>query len=123
MGWSEVWSHQLRWARTIRVCQPVPFFFSILGNATLWPLVWVVISPGILSAAALVFFGAIRIYTAQANARKLAAFNAQPPPAWLVWLKDLGTVAIWVSAFMGNRVEWRKQSYRTLRDGRLAGPI
>jgi ceramide glucosyltransferase len=48
MGWSEVWSHQLRWARTIRICQPLPFFFSILGNATLWPLVWVVISPGIL---------------------------------------------------------------------------
>ena len=35
-GWREVWAHQLRWARTIRVCQPVPYFFSILGNATVW---------------------------------------------------------------------------------------
>src|ERR1035441_8628013 len=24
MGWAAVWKHQLRWARTIRVCQPVP---------------------------------------------------------------------------------------------------
>lgn len=35
-GWREVWAHQLRWARTIRVCQPVPYFFSILSNATVW---------------------------------------------------------------------------------------
>ena len=39
-GWREVWAHQLRWARTIRVCQPVPYFFSILSNATLWLALW-----------------------------------------------------------------------------------
>ena len=35
-GWREVWAHQLRWARTIRVCQPVPYFFSVVSNLTLW---------------------------------------------------------------------------------------
>ena len=40
MNWGEVWRHQLRWARTIRVCQPVPYFFSILSNVTLWTLAW-----------------------------------------------------------------------------------
>jgi ceramide glucosyltransferase len=38
--WAQVWAHQLRWARTIRACQSLPFFFSILDNATLWPLLW-----------------------------------------------------------------------------------
>ena len=42
MNWYGVWKHQLRWARTIRVCQPVPYFFSILSNATLWPLLWLI---------------------------------------------------------------------------------
>ena len=37
-GWRAVWAHQLRWARTIRVSMPVGYFFSILGNATFWPL-------------------------------------------------------------------------------------
>src|ERR1035437_635368 len=32
MGWAAVWKHQLRWARTIRVCQPAPYFFSLLSN-------------------------------------------------------------------------------------------
>ena len=30
MGWRAIWKHQLRWARSIRVCQSVPYFFSIL---------------------------------------------------------------------------------------------
>jgi ceramide glucosyltransferase len=38
MGWQEVWRHQVRWARTIRVCRPVPYFLSLVANATLWPL-------------------------------------------------------------------------------------
>jgi len=43
--------HQLRWARTIRVCQPFPFFMSILNNSTLWPLLWLAVTrhPAVLS--------------------------------------------------------------------------
>jgi ceramide glucosyltransferase len=44
-GWVAVWKHQLRWARTIRVCQPVPYFFSILSNPTLWPLCYLAVNP------------------------------------------------------------------------------
>ena len=43
-GWRDVWAHQLRWARTIRVCQPVPYFFSILSNATWWPFLLLAVS-------------------------------------------------------------------------------
>jgi ceramide glucosyltransferase len=38
MSFREVWNHQLRWARTIRVSQPLPYFFSILSNVTFWSL-------------------------------------------------------------------------------------
>src|SRR3982751_6082213 len=41
MTWGAVWKHQLRWARTIRVCQPVPYFFSILSNAGFWAVLFV----------------------------------------------------------------------------------
>jgi ceramide glucosyltransferase len=40
MDWRAVWSHQLRWARTIRVSRPVSYFFSILSNVTLWARLW-----------------------------------------------------------------------------------
>src|SRR5262245_14556026 len=41
----EVWQHQLRWARTIRVCQPAAYFFSILNNLTFWSLCWLLSNP------------------------------------------------------------------------------
>jgi ceramide glucosyltransferase len=47
MDWRAVWSHQLRWARTIRVSRPVSYFFSILSNVTLWALLWFAVAvPG-----------------------------------------------------------------------------
>ena len=56
MNWREVWAHQLRWARTIRVCKPLPYALSILSNATLWPLLWVLVQPAKWS---LITFGAV----------------------------------------------------------------
>jgi len=63
-GWQAVWQHQLRWARTIRVCQPVPYFFSILGNATLWPLLWLLFRPAAPVAAGALVCWLVRILTA-----------------------------------------------------------
>ena len=45
IGWAAAWKHQLRWARTIRVCQPAPYFLSILSNPTLWPLFYLAVNP------------------------------------------------------------------------------
>ena len=64
MGWAAVWKHQLRWARTIRVCRPVPYFFSILSNATLWPLLWLALKPASSVAACAVVCWLVRILTA-----------------------------------------------------------
>jgi ceramide glucosyltransferase len=123
MNWSEVWKHQLRWARTIRVCQPLPYFFSILSNATVWPLLWLVvslISPATLyappAAAACLL---IRICLAQNLQRRLVQSRDSIAPPWLVPVKDLLQAAIWFGAFTGNRVEWRGQQMKLRRDGTL----
>jgi ceramide glucosyltransferase len=135
MQWGEVWRHQLRWARTIRVCQPVPYFFSILSNATFWPLLWGLagISRWVLetanatsSAIDLPFsvFGALifllaRILFAWELQRRLTRSNAHVWDLWLVPIKDLLQVAVWACAFLGNRVDWRGVRYRLRRDGTL----
>ena len=38
---------------------------------------------------------------------------------WLVPIKDLLQAAIWLCAFLGNKIEWRGQVYRLQRDGTL----
>lgn len=132
-GWREVWAHQLRWARTIRVCQPVPYFFSILSNATWWATAAMVESFMVLFAkghelrmlslqveSALIVLAAfmlIRILLAahlSARCTGNLSFAAVLAP-----LKDLLQVPIWALAFLGNTVVWRGQRLRVLPGGKL----
>ncbi|MEI7940506.1 MAG: glycosyltransferase [Verrucomicrobiota bacterium] len=119
MGWVAVWKHQLRWARTIRVCQPVPYFFSLLSNATIWPLLWLIVRPAPQVATCALVCLLVRVLTALNLQHRL---TRTPPPyarGWLVPIKDLLQSAIWLLAFMGNRIEWRGQRMRLRRDGTL----
>ncbi len=127
MGWGDVWKHQLRWARTIRVCQPVPYFFSILGNATLWPLAWLAAKPSTISLVTAIICLALRTAAAldlQARLLRSTCTEHGPPVTisrwWLVPLKDLLQALIWLLAFVGSRIEWRGERMRLRRDGTLA---
>ncbi|MBI4326535.1 MAG: bacteriohopanetetrol glucosamine biosynthesis glycosyltransferase HpnI [Chloroflexi bacterium] len=119
MSWREVWSHQLRWARTIRVCQPLPFFFSILSNATLWPLLWLLAHPTTpaLSIAALCWL--VRIVTASDHQARLTGAPPRLAHVGMVLLKDLLHAVLWALAFLGNRIEWRGEAYEVRTRGRL----
>jgi ceramide glucosyltransferase len=136
-----VWKHQLRWARTIRVCQPVPYFFSILSNAGLWALLWLgtvlwlclsetqvstengvgfhfmIPFPKSLAVAGLLVV--VRIVAAVDLQRRLTRSMNHAPYFWLIPIKDLLQAAIWVGAFVGNKVEWRGQTFGLRRDGTL----
>jgi ceramide glucosyltransferase len=117
MGWRAVWKHQLRWARTIRVCQPFPYFFSILSNATLWPLLWLVLCPGKLVLLFVLGCWIFRVGTAMDLQRQLTRQRTSLRYAALVLLKDLLQTAVWLLAFLGNRIEWRGELMRLRSDG------
>ena len=123
MNWRGVWKHQLRWARTIRVCQPLPYFFSILSNAGLWSFLWLAFSLVMtqtfcapLTAAVCLL---IRIALAQNLQRRFTPERNLVSPFWLVPVKDLLQAAIWFGAFAGNTVEWRGRKMKLRRDGTL----
>ena len=119
MGWAAVWKHQLRWARTIRVCQPAPYFFSILSNGTLWPLVWLLAKPTAPVGAFVLCCCLTRILTALNLQSRLTQSRPPYACAWLVPVKDLLQAALWLLAFVGNRIEWGGRRMRLRRDGTL----
>ena len=122
MSWKRVWGHQLRWARTIRVCQPAPFFFSILSNATLWPLLF---TAALIADHHRIWFVPIsillpiRIQAALKMQEWLTRDLRHYTWFWLVPIKDLLNAAIWLFAFVGNTIEWRGEKFRVLRGGKL----
>ncbi len=122
-NWKRVWKHQLRWERTIRVCRPLPYFFSLLANASLWPLLWLGVAAVsgkfrcVLPAA--VVFLLLRIVLAQDLQRRLTPERKLISPFWLVPVKDLLQTALWLGAFLGDTVEWRGRKMKLRRDGTL----
>jgi ceramide glucosyltransferase len=119
MSWDAVWKHQLRWARTIRVCQPLPYFFSVLSNPTFWPLLWLIANPIRPVLALSLGCWVLRMWIAWDLQRRLTQTWASGWCAWVALAKDLLQVAIWLLAFLGNRIEWRGERMRLRRDGTL----
>ena len=119
MDWPAVWNHQLRWARTIRFCKPVPYFFSILSNATLWPLWWLFIYPANWAFGVTVAFLLGRVLSASILQNRLTRAASRSIDAPLVLLKDSLGAAIWVGAFIGRKIAWRGEIYRVENGGKL----
>ena len=118
MPWRDVWTHQLRWARTIRVCQPVPFFFSILSNPTIWPLLWLIASPSVYVTVAVVLMVQLRAIGGACLAWKLTRrFRANS--IFIAPLSDLFRAVFWALAFTGKRIQWRGRKFRVSWGGKL----
>ena len=114
-----VWRHQLRWARTYRLLQPVGWFASIITHTVT------------LGAAALVATGgslvgwlcalgavAVRLGSLRAIMRMLHERDT-PRHLWMVPLKDLAFSAVWLVSWLGRDVVWSGRRLRILRDGRM----
>lgn len=118
MTFSEVWAHQLRWARTILVCQPVAFFLTVLSISTIWPVLWLVLQPGWFSAAGTVLCLGMRgVVGAYLQGKMTGQFQAAA--AGMAIVKDVLQLAIWALAFTGREVAWRGVNYRVEAGGRL----
>jgi ceramide glucosyltransferase len=138
MNFRGIWAHQVRWARTIRVSQPVPYFFSILNNVSLWATLFAIagisfsvfrIAPGyprhvdVLLAVncLLAWITALitRIGTVQFLVKRLTGRAIPWRLSGAAIVKDFIQVGVWMAAFAGNRVLWRGRTFRVQRGGKL----
>jgi hypothetical protein len=92
---------------------------SVLGNATVWPLLWLLLGrhPAAFPfcLAALLF----RMGSAARQQRRLTQSNAHLAWWWLPPVKDLLDVLLWAAAFQGSKIEWQGERYRVLAGGKL----
>ena len=119
LRFAEVWAHQLRWARTIRVCQPGPYFLSILGNATLWPVLLMLAAPAEPVAVAVATALGWRMTQGFLMERRFTG-RGQIDSLWMALVKDVLQVGLWAAAFAGRQVVWRGERLQVAANGRLA---
>jgi ceramide glucosyltransferase len=118
MTFLEVCSHQLRWARTIRVCRPVAFVFTVFSIAAIWPVLWLVAQPSVTSVVGAITCLAIRGVAGIYLECRMTGLFQWSSAAWAL-VKDALQLGIWALATTGRRVVWRGVDYRVEPGGRL----
>jgi ceramide glucosyltransferase len=116
---SDFFAHQLRWARGVRDARAGGYFGLIFTFGMLWSLLASVASRAALWACAgfaaiLLLRMAVALLVGRAilNDRQLLRY------AWLIPLRDLVAVWVWLASLVGHTVTWRGRRFR-LKKGKL----
>ena len=116
-SWREVWNHQVRWSRTIRISRTAGYFGYLVTQATVWCIFAAMAGHPFVALAGL----AVRLAAAAAG---MAALGVRPLPRLAaVPLRDLFGFGVWCAGMFGNTVEWRGTRFRILPDGRIRKAI
>ena len=102
---SDLLSHELRWARTIRALVPTAFALSAIQYPIAWAILALALSGQDWAAALLAMTWATRVMAGRGIDRALGP--ATPLPAALLPLRDILSLALVVAAYTGRRVRWR----------------
>jgi ceramide glucosyltransferase len=110
----DVWKHQVRWSRTVRVSRPAGYFGYVVTQVSFWSVIALATGYPAVAATGLAF----RLFSAgvalsKLDRRKFALLAAVP-------LRDLFGMAVWLAGVSGSKVEWRGLHYRLHRDGTIS---
>lgn len=114
-GWSGVWHHQLRWARTIRTSRSDGF----AGIPITQTGPWIVLAYALGARPVALALLALRLCSAFLSS---ALFLRSTRIAWLAWLAplwDCYAFAVWLASYASHDVRWRDRSLTINSSGRI----
>jgi ceramide glucosyltransferase len=118
-GFSGFFSHQLRWARTIRASRPGGYAGLLLTYTLPWAALTLALARGAPWAWALLAVAALlRITMAWASAVSVLKDEHAIGSLWLLPARDFLAPLVWVAGMFGSRIVWRGQSFE-LDHGKL----
>jgi ceramide glucosyltransferase len=117
-GFSGFFSHQLRWARTIRASRPGGYAGLLLTYTLPWAALCL-LARGTTWAWAL-FAAAVmlRLTTAWASAVSVLKDEGAMRSFWLLPLRDFLAPVIWFAGWFGSKIVWRGEEFE-LENGKL----
>lgn len=115
--WGEVWRHQVRWARTIRVSRGGGYLGLPVTHAGLWALISLLSGHPYWAAV----IAMTRVFMGLTTGHGILNSPLVTEAAPLLPLWDLYAFAVWLAGLMGKRVRWRDRTLTLSPDGRLSG--
>jgi ceramide glucosyltransferase len=117
--WREFFDHQLRWARTVRDARPWGYAGLLFTHGLALALLNVLASG--LSPLSLWLLGmsfCLRLALAMTVGAQVLGDRRVLPNLWLLPLRDLVAMGVWIAGFAGNTIVWRGERF-LLKSGRL----
>lgn len=106
------WNHQLRWARTIRLCRPLSYVGLLLTQGLPWTLLAVLVAPAYwLAISYLLAYVVLRFVMAWTVGVWGVGDDVLRKKISLVPLRDALYFVIWLASFGSNRIRWGSDEY------------
>jgi len=116
-SFAELIRHELRWARTIRLVNPLGFIGTVFTHAIPLSLLAVFLLDFAPTAIAVVGLAtASRLWLAS----RINAWFGTRDPIWLVPARDLLSFVVYLGALFTRRVEWRGARFHVSSAGAMA---
>jgi ceramide glucosyltransferase len=118
-GWRAFLDHQLRWARTVRDATPAGYAGLVFTHGLGWALLNVLasgVSPVSLWLLGLSFF--LRLGVGMMVGTEVLGDHQTLPSLWLLPLRDVVHMGVWVAGFAGNAILWRGEQFE-VKNGKL----
>jgi ceramide glucosyltransferase len=113
------WHHQVRWARTVRLCRPLSYFGLILTLGLPWAVLAAILAPtGWVAGGYLLAYLVLRLVMAWVVGVWGVGDEVLRRKIWLVPLRDAIHFAVWLAGFTSNRIIWGNEEF-LIREGRM----
>ena len=118
MTFREFWQHQLRWARTVRLCRPASYLGLLVTHGLFWAMLGAAVS-GSAKAASSVFAAYLLLRLTVAWTVGVWGMNDETARKkwWLVPLRDALHFGVWVASFFSNRIVWSGTEFQLKANG------
>jgi ceramide glucosyltransferase len=117
------WEHQLRWARTVRLCRPLSYAGLIFTHGLPWAVLAFFVAPArSLGVAYLAAYLVLRLSMAWMVGVWGVGDETVRRKPWLIPLRDAVNFVVWLASLVGNRVVWGGTEY-TIDRGRMTRTI
>ena len=113
--WSGVWSHQLRWARTIRASKGGGYAGLPITHAGVWAAFLLCLGARVPAALLLL----LRMASASLTGGMILRSPVARRFCWIAPAWDAYAFAVWAASYRGREVRWRDRSLRIDREGRI----
>lgn len=116
---SGFWNHQLRWARTVRLCRPLSYLGLLFTQGLPWTLLAVLFAPSAWIAGAYpAAYLTLRLVMAWTVGVWGVGDEVLRRNLWLVPVRDAVYFVVWIASFGSNRIRWGPVEY-VIQKGRM----